>query len=598
MDRVNSIRQLLGAFFTLQEDKVLREQLKLLLNNCTSPTVPGVFLASVMAWSIRNEADPTAVWLWWLGTVVWRLVLTWSVKRMLAREDTFVHARRSVLMAIALNGVDMLFWGGLAWLALGNGPNASMATNVLVIAVLAGVAGNTMATLSPILPVFMGTTLIEVVMVASKAWTLGEQTNLALGVAAVLFALTLMGHARHSHNAALSAILLRFDNQRLIRELYAESEVARLAQAEAEKANQDKSRFLAAASHDLRQPIHAQGLFLEVLADDALGAAARARVLSSAKAAWKASSDMLNTLLDFSRIDAGVLQPQLCAFRLQPLLHQIETEVAPQADAKQLIYRSRETHLAVHSDPALIELILRNLVSNAVRYTEQGGVLVSARRRGKEVTVEVWDTGIGISAADHEAIFKEFHQLGNPERDRRKGLGLGLAIARGLTNELGHTLSLRSVPGRGSCFKLTLPLATGAIVSLPPQADVNLKPLQLRVLVVDDDTLVQDAMQQLLENWQCTCTVVDSPEQALAQAGQHPPDIILCDYRLRDQVTGADCIAQLRAHWQAEVPAILMTGDTAKERLREANRTGISVLHKPISPDQIHRQIRLVLGLA
>lgn len=187
-------------------------------------------------------------------------------------------------------------------------------------------------------------------------------------------------------------------------------------------------------------------LFLEVLARTELTTHQR-EILANARTASDASAEMLNTLLDFSRIEAGVIVPQVRPFHLQPLLNKLESELAPGADAKNIVYRSRETRAAVRSDPVLVELILRNLVSNAIRYTERGGVLVGGRARGKHVAVEVWDTGIGVAPADQSEIFREFHQLGNPERDRRKGFGLGLAIARGLAHVLGHELSIVCATG-------------------------------------------------------------------------------------------------------------------------------------------------------
>jgi signal transduction histidine kinase len=225
-----------------------------------------------------------------------------------------------------------------------------------------------------------------------------------------------------------------------------------------EDANRAKSRFLAAVSHDLRQPIFAQGLFLSTLARTELTPYQR-EILDNADAVAKSSVAMLNTLLDFSRIEAGVVTPRLQAFRLQPLLNKIEREFSVQADAKGITYRSRETPLLVRSDPVLVESILRNLVSNAIRYTERGGLLVACRKRNGQALLEVWDTGIGIAPENQMLIFREFLQLANSEQDRQKGLGLGLAIVDGLARTLGHELSLVSRLRRGSVFRLSLPLA-------------------------------------------------------------------------------------------------------------------------------------------
>lgn len=363
---------------------------------------------------------------------------------------------------------------------------------------------------------------------------------------------------------------------------------AEAAQSKAEHANAAKSKFLAAASHDLRQPIHAQGLFLGVLSRTELTQYQRV-LLSSARAALDASGEMLNTLLDFSRIEAGVVKPQVQPFSLQPLFNKIENEFAPQADAKGLNYRSRETTLAVQSDPMLVELILRNLLSNAIRYTESGGVLVGCRRRGNLAVLEVWDTGIGIEPEHQEEVFREFHQLGNPERDSRKGLGLGLAISDGLARTLNHGLSLVSTPLRGSVFRLTLPIATVTLPVKEPAAAArgNTGTLNVRVLVIDDDEAVREAMLHLLRNWGCESKAVESIEEALAMARAFEPDVVVSDYRLREQRTGAEAIAALRTLLGNTIPALLITGDTAPERLREAQTSGIPLLHKPVSPSQL-----------
>lgn len=229
----------------------------------------------------------------------------------------------------------------------------------------------------------------------------------------------------------------------------------------AEDSNAAKSKFLAAISHDVRQPLHAQALFLDVFSRTKLSVHQRG-LLASANAAANSCGYMLDTLLDFSRVEAGIMTPRLQSFALQPLLNKIEKEYGPQADAKGIVYRLRETDLRVHSDTMLLELILRNLISNAIRYTEHGGLLVSCRLRGTEALLEVWDTGIGISIADQQVVFGEFIQLANPELDLQRGLGLGLAIVDGLARTLKHRLSVVSTPRRGSVFRLYLPIAQAA----------------------------------------------------------------------------------------------------------------------------------------
>jgi signal transduction histidine kinase len=361
-----------------------------------------------------------------------------------------------------------------------------------------------------------------------------------------------------------------------------------------EQKDHAKTRFLSAASHDLRQPAMAQGLFIDILSRTSLDADQR-KLLGNLRNANTATAEMLDTLLDYSRVEAGAIQPQRKNFRLQTLLNKIEREFSAQADARQLIYRSRETDLIVHSDPALLELILRNLVSNAIRYSERGGLLVACRTRGAQVLLEVWDTGIGIAAEYQQEIFDEFMQLGNPERDRHKGLGLGLAIANGLAQRLGHHLSLSSRPGRGSVFRLALPMGTGAPSESVMAPDIPLPLDGVRVLVIDDDAAVRAGLQRLLADWGCQCDAVDAIAAALASARRHAPAVVISDYRLRGGETGIAAIEILRAELGASLPALLITGDIAPERLAEATANRIHIVYKPVQPRELRQQLNRLL---
>ena len=370
----------------------------------------------------------------------------------------------------------------------------------------------------------------------------------------------------------------------------------RAAQLLAENESQAKTKFLAAASHDIRQPIHALGLFLEVLARSSL-TQFQQQALQNANTAFEASAEMLNTLLDFSRVEAGVVEAQQRAIYLQPILNKIESEMAPLAANKNLFYRSKDTEAVVTSDPALLELILRNLVSNAIRYTEKGGILIACRQRGAFASLEIWDTGIGIDSVHHDNIFKEFYQLGNTERDRKKGLGLGLAIVRGYTHMLKHNLRFNSVLGRGSVFKLELANA----IELPQRdsviaKQVHITELNARVLVIDDDETVRIGMVGLLQTWGCQVVAADSIDEALQLIKTQQPDLIISDFRLRDLQTGAQAIAEIRAACGSNIPALLVTGDTAKDRLIEATQSGIPLLSKPVAPAVLYEKLMELIG--
>lgn len=379
-------------------------------------------------------------------------------------------------------------------------------------------------------------------------------------------------------------------------QLHDEMAAADRARQQADEATYAKSKFLAAASHDLRQPAQAQGLFLEALSRTDLTPHQR-KLLENVRAASNASVDLLNTLLDFSRIESGVIVPKRQDFDLQTLFNRIEAEFGSLADAKNLVYRTRESHHVVYSDPALVALILRNLVANAIRYTERGGLLIASRRRHDRVLLEVWDTGVGIAPEHHQDVFREFLQLANPERDRNKGLGLGLAIVDGLVKCLGHELTFRSRPGQGSVFRLALPVGTGT----PPEAvvtkwDHEPHRCNVRVLVIDDDPAIRSGLQLLITDWGCLCDVAETIEEALVLARQSPPAVIISDYRLRNGETGTAAIAALRAACASTLPALLITGETAREQLSEAFTEGVPILHKPVQPEELRRQLEALLA--
>ena len=569
------------------ENRILVEQLRLIYANMTSSVLPMYPAILLLVWTLFNQRNRVALLLWAAVVTASNTYSILNARFRLSRSLEAVNAPQLLRKLWVSIGIWGASWGALAFGALGN---TTPVGDIMVISVLAGILGGAVGLLSPVLSVFIAFSAPLVGVTVVKLFLLDDPTYNAFGFISLMYIGTLIMQTRNAGLAVKGAIELRFENIELL-------DQTALARREADEANAAKSKFLAAASHDLRQPIHAQGLFLDVLSRTELTPQQR-ELVTCISAASDSSADMLNTLLDFSRIEAGVVQPYMQPFRVQHLFNKIEREFEPQADAKGLAYRSRETALVVQSDPALVELILRNLVSNAIRYTDSGGLLVVCRQKGGAAMLEVWDTGIGIAPAQQGEVFKEFHQLGNPERDRRKGLGLGLAIAQGLAKTLDqtllHSLSLRSQVQRGSVFKLQLPIAAN------PLEDTFLKtPLQLpdkprlnaRVLVIDDDETVRAAMVHLLKDWGCTGEAAESIDEALVIARKRPLNLVICDYRLREQSTGLQAIAALRQLLGNDFPAMLITGDTAPERLREAMASGITLLHKPITPHLLYRAL-------
>ncbi len=357
---------------------------------------------------------------------------------------------------------------------------------------------------------------------------------------------------------------------------------------EAEMANIAKTRFLAAASHDLRQPMHALGLFIAALAEQNLDPRAN-HLIEQIGASASAMEDLLDSLLDISRLDAGVLEPRRQPVALQMLFDRIRTNMQRDASDRNVKLFIRRTEAWVESDPVLLERIVANLVSNAVRYAPDGRVLVCARADQGRVRIEVRDNGIGIPRESQAVIFQEFVQLGNPERSRGKGLGLGLAIVSRLTALLGHQLNVRSAPGRGSVFAVTLPAASSA-PPVEPVADRTPGDLAgTHVVIIDDDPLALTSLEVLLRSWDCAVTSGTDLAAVVGalDTGTRPPQVVLSDLRLGSEVGGVSTIAALRSRYGRNIPAALVSGDTLPEALRMAQDAGLPLLNKPLRPAKL-----------
>ena len=367
---------------------------------------------------------------------------------------------------------------------------------------------------------------------------------------------------------------------------------------DAERANLAKSRFLAAASHDLRQPMHALVLFISELS--ALDHPPRtSRLVRQIAASAEAMETLLDSLLDISKLDAGVLQPEIRPFALQQIFKRIEDDFAQLARDKGLRLRVRPTVAWINSDPVLVERILSNLVANALRYTSFGGVMVCCRYARSGWHIQIRDSGIGIPPEAQEQIFHEFVQLDNPERARHKGLGLGLAIVRRLTDLLELPLTIRSAQARGSAFTLR---ARRCAPEPPRQSEERLRtPGSLSGLVlavVDDDELALAGIVSLLTSWGCEVIAAENLERlqmALALRGT-PPQAIISDYRLRGPHDGIDVVHLVRRRYGSELPAMIVTGDTGPETLQLAQHEGIALLHKPVRPAKLRALLQRQLN--
>lgn len=380
-----------------------------------------------------------------------------------------------------------------------------------------------------------------------------------------------------------------------ISELKHREEALDLARQEAEQANAAKTRFLATASHDLRQPIHALGLFFANLADRVRDPETEP-LIEQIEDSIEAIDSMLDALLDISKLDAGLVRPHVGPVAMAELFKRLETECQPLARETGNRLRVRFSRVIGQSDPAMLERLLRNLLINALRYTSNGRVLVGIRRSGGQLRIEVHDTGSGIPEDQLDNIFLEFHQLGNPERDRHQGLGLGLAIVKRLAALLGHQVTVRSRLGQGSCFAIALPAAQeSAHRALPPPVMIPGRELQgHRILVLDDDNAVLEAMSGLLGRWGCAVIKAASLEEAQEklETSALSPELLIVDYRLGGELSGLEAVAILQKNLRRYVPALVITGDTAPDHLREAEASGYPLLHKPVQPAKLRGAVR------
>ncbi|MDO9438739.1 response regulator [Hydrogenophaga sp.] len=365
--------------------------------------------------------------------------------------------------------------------------------------------------------------------------------------------------------------------------------------SEAERANAAKSRFLAAVSHDLRQPMHALGLFIDDLRSVSMPAHT-APLLDHMQSALDTTYTLLDAILMMSRLETGMIVPNLMPFSLEPMLGQLQHAYSGVATKRQLRFAVCPTSAVAYSDPALLQRILSNLISNALRYTETGGVVVTCRQRGDALRLEVWDTGPGIPQEYQEAIFREFYRI--DRADARGGVGLGLAIVRSCSELLGYGVRLSSCLGRGSRFYLevpkgTLPVSTGGVDALLTDTIAD-EPLSnqfegLRVVLVDDDLVILERTCRLLERWGCIVTAASSGPQAEALVARltAPPDLVLTDLRLDAGEVGTDLITRLRLRLRPNLPAIVLTGDSSLETAREVRRAGLTLLYKPVPPAKL-----------
>ncbi len=390
-------------------------------------------------------------------------------------------------------------------------------------------------------------------------------------------------------------ILLREDElgrmgrsfNRLKKDLWEQGEGLQKAKFDAERANKAKSVFLASASHDLRQPLNAMQMYIAALQSKVKDKEIL-RIIEDINSVSISTARLLNALLDVSELEVGAIKPRHEIFSVNNILISIFQSFLPLAKDKELDFRIVPSSLYVRSDPALLERILGNFMSNAIRYTNKGSVLIGCRKRGDKVSIEVWDTGCGISDDQMSLIYEDFYQVENKERDRGKGLGLGLALAKRLADSLEHTIDSKSSLGNGSCFSVSVDLAENKADKNQSEIFLNIMNLSgINILLVEDDIDVLKATKQLLESWGCKVKTARNKDEVMNLIKKNPydnPDIILADNRLPGDASGIDITYLIQEKLQASIPCVIMTGDVERNHVQSIIDQGFPVLLKPIQP--------------
>jgi len=552
-----------------------------------------IALAGLVAYAIHRVADPVLLTVWLacliLTGISYTLLHRYFAPEVQKPAPNVAGVRRWQRYRRTLQFCSAVGWGSMAWLMV---PGATV-QNAILMTVFTGVVGHAAAGNSA--NDYLGVVISAITTVIIFTWHIpaifGDDAVLLM-LMLVLYVVALISSLGNTHRSLRQSIRLQHQNQALAISNAAEA-------ARAEKANRDKSEFLAAASHDLRQPVHALLLLVEAYRQQ-VPQAHDHRLMTQIVQAGQSINGLFNALMELSRLESGSEKVQWAEMNIKQAMQSSLKAASPQASSKRLSLRSfvscRLPSVWVWSDEVLFGRVLSNLVTNAVRYTHSGGVLLALRPAPEGgLWLEVWDSGIGISQADQDRIFDPYVQVNNKERDRSKGLGLGLAIVKHAAELLGMTVSVRSQPGHGTRFRISIPAdrvsnrkAVDATDQALPQTEGAkvVHPTWLmgaRVLLVEDDPLVLAAMLALLQGWGMDLRTATRGDASVLQVcgPDWAPDCVLCDYRLPGPLTGIDVLDEVQRRYPQAI-GIMLTGEMLPNVQREAEDAGYLLLSKPV----------------
>ncbi len=565
---------------TAQEERIYIEQIRLSYQQGITLVLGAAIVAVAVTLYLWLVGEQKHSFYWLIAVWLIALIRIWCIYRYRKCPDHKKNWRRWGTLFWVGTFFSGFVWG-VWWPLFYDAYNTE--TLLLLTTVFAGMCAVSAISGGTYPPTFFSFTL-PLMLPFSIMHMLDDNGTLQItGVLMLLYTFVCSVLTLRSSESYRELISARFQNSDLMKSLEAEKQIA-------ENAVVEKSRFLAAASHDLRQPLHAMGLFLAALRQRS-DSDAQLQIIGNMTRSTDALNSLFNSLLDVSRLDAGMVSFEPGNLSCDALLEDLHAQFQFQVHAKGLKLDFDSGGQVLYTDKVLFERVLRNLISNAVQYTEKGLITVRCSAIDeKYVLVEVSDTGIGIPNSEIDSIFNEYYQLNNPERDRSKGLGLGLAIVKRLCKLTGLRISVSSDINSGTKFEIIVP--RGKVINRRSHYGSSIShstPEGMHMLIVDDELQVLDGMQCMLESWGCRVTRADSARDAIKQLSMSPglPDLLICDYRLRDNKTGLDAVAVVNEFLATQLPAIIVTGDTSLEIQTKVLTNKLHVLHKPVSEQQL-----------
>jgi len=566
------------------EQRVTAHAVDCLYQNLPRIVLSLILMPSIILLAMWNRVDHGFLLVWFALALSVLFSRIYLVKRYQRQKPHIIQAGRWGMYFAYTSAASGIVWALASWYLF---IPDSVAHQVLLLTCVFGLVSGSIIVTSYFLPSYYAFVYPTLGVTALRlAWE-GGYAYAGLAVLCLMYLSIVNRVARNQKQFAFDAIRLQFENVDLV-------EALKLQKTAAEEANIAKSKFIAAASHDLRQPLHALGLFVGAL-KHYVENPRTVDLVGHIDKSVKALDSLFNALLDISKLDAEAITPDIKSFEFTTLANQLVTEYSLQAQEKGLAFNSNINKIAIRSDPALLQTILRNLLSNAIRYTQNGEVSLSVEVKENTACISVSDTGIGIPISDQQNIFREFFQLGNTERDRSKGLGLGLAIVRRLVDLLNLQLEVESTPSLGSTFRVSVPLGDAKQLSDFASEEREFQAAgNLKILIIDDENEVREAVNALLESWNYSVETAADISQALERIRQKSfiPDLIIADYRLREGHNGAEAIQIIKKEFGENIEGLIVTGDTDPERIRQVNLSGYPLLHKPVEPKKLRTFLR------